>query len=162
MNTGEKFEEHKVESQSEVLKNASAEDVQALRQHVHARAEAAPFGSGFLSGQQSSSSAGPAQGHKRDDDSDGDEDMPEDAGDPAQKGEVQPIKKLKGNIVRLRTAVYKSGQDALTKLKKDMNEVGTALVEAFLSAAVSVVVLAVERLLSLNTLKLSWALIKHS
>ena len=113
-----KYLDQRSQSQSEVIKNPSQSDAYALAMHVHAQGAATNFQHGFFRGQ-----AGLPHLAKDEDDEleESSEEGDRAEGDTStkrdQKNGEPPLKKLKGNIVKLRTNFNDSMYDSVNKVQ---------------------------------------------
>ena len=89
---------------SDVIKDATADETDALRMHVHEKSSTMHHGQAFFQGKSGVYEGGPKKLQLQNDAKPDNEDSQADAAD---SGNEEPeIKKLKGNIVKLRTGVY--------------------------------------------------------
>ena len=130
---GSKYEDVSVAVRSETIKNASQEDADELVRHAHARAAAMETGTVFVK-------PTPAQGQtpvkKPPDATDKSDEEGEHAADVDKEDKDElPVKKLKGNIIRLRAAQYKTSQTFLKATLKNVDETAEVLKAALLAAS---------------------------
>ena len=117
----QQYMDFRSQSNSENIKNPDSADVHALSMFVHARATANNFQHQFFkggSGVPYISAASAEDAHDEDDRQAAAQDGDQDAGarQAAAQGSEQAPKKLKGNIVKLRTAFNKKMGDTLTQV----------------------------------------------
>jgi hypothetical protein len=124
------YQDSGVKERSDVLKDPTSQDLDALRRHVHDKAEVLTHGGQFFKGGSGVDLTEPGAaraGSKRGLDAcDGGEGQ----GDQADEEEATyepPVKKLKGNITKLRLGAYEIAQKGVDKLIEAANANGVAM-----------------------------------
>ena len=117
----QQYMDFRSQSNSENIKNPDSADVHALSMFVHAKATACNFQHAFFkggSGVPYISEASAENAHDEGDRQAAAQDGDQDAGErqAAAQGSEQPPKKLKGNIIKLRTSFNKKMCDTLTQV----------------------------------------------